>query len=220
MAADEVGGAVPLDAARLEAGLQALAARDPDIARALTRVGLPEPRVQPPGFSTLLRIIVGQQVSTKAAAAIWGRLEQGLGEVTPAALLAMSDEAVRACGLSRPKLAYAKGLAEAVVDGRLDIAGLERADDEAALAAITALKGFGRWSAEIYLLFALGRADTWPAGDLGVRLGLMRLKGLAERPTDAQMAEHGERWRPHRGCAAIFLWKVYGSTTLESTAES
>ncbi len=204
-----------LDAARLHAGLHELAARDVDVARELARIGLPEPRVRPPGFATLLNVVTAQQVSTHAAKAIFGRLQALLGEVTAPALLAHGDEALRGCGLSARKVAYARGLAEAVASGALDLDSLHDASDEEVVAAITALKGFGRWSADIYLLFALGRADAWPMGDLAVRLGLMRLKGWAERPDDAAMARQGEAWRPYRGCGAIFLWHYYGSATLD-----
>ncbi len=206
---------IPLDAVRLEAGLRALAERDAELAGAVARLGLPEPRIRPPGFATLLNIVVAQQVSTKAARAIFGRLEALLGEVTAARLLVRTDEELRGCGLSGRKVAYARGLAEAVASGRLDLEALSQAPDDEVAAAITALKGFGRWSADVYLLFALGRADTWPMGDLAVRLALMRLKGWTERPDDRAMERQGEAWRPYRGCAAIFLWHYYGAATLD-----
>jgi len=207
----------PLDQARLEAGLAALAERDAELRAALARLGPPAPRVRPPGFATLLRIVTAQQVSTHAAAAIWGRLEARLGEVTPDALLAVPAADLRAAGLSARKVEYATGLARAVADGTLDVDALARAEDEAVVAAITALKGFGRWSAEIYLLFALGRADAFPADDLALRLALGRLKGLEDRLATAGARELVAPWAPWRGCGALFLWHYYGAATLDRT---
>ncbi len=207
----------PLDHARLEAGLAALAAVDADLAAVLARIGPPAPRVRPPGFATLLQIVTAQQVSTRAAAAIWGRLEARLGEVTAARLLAVPPDELRACGLSGRKCEYAQGLAAAVAAGRLDLEALTEADDEDAIAALSALKGFGRWSAEIYLLFALGRADVFPADDLAVRLALSRLKGDGAR-IDAKAARVlAAPWAPWRGCAALLLWHLYGAATLDRT---
>jgi DNA-3-methyladenine glycosylase II len=207
----------PLDQVRLEAGLAALAERDAEVRAALARLGPPAPRVRPPGFATLLRIVTAQQVSTHAAAAIWGRLEARLGVVTPAALLAVPAEDLRAAGLSARKVEYATGLARAVADGTLDLDALAQADDEAVVEAITALKGFGRWSAEIYLLFALGRADAFPADDLALRLALGRLKGTDERLAAGAARELVAPWAPWRGCGAIFLWHYYGAATLDRT---
>ncbi len=207
----------PLDQARLEAGLAALAERDAEVRAALARLGPPAPRVRPPGFATLLRIVTAQQVSTHAAAAIWGRLEARLGAVTPAALLAVPAEDLRAAGLSARKVAYATGLARAVAEGTLDLDALARAEDEAVVAAITTLKGFGRWSAEIYLLFALGRADAFPADDLALRLALGRLKGREERLAGRAARELVAPWAPWRGCGAIFLWHYHGAATLDRT---
>jgi len=204
----------PLDQARLEASLARLAEVDADVGAALARIGPPAARVRAPGFATLLRIVTAQQVSTHAAAAIWGRLEARLGEVTPEAVAAVPVEELRACGLSARKATYAHGLAAAVTDGRLDLDALETVEEEEAIAAITALKGFGRWSAEIYLLFALGREDVFPAGDLALRLALGRLKGLDERLDAAAARALVEPWRPHRGAGAVFLWHFYGSATL------
>lgn len=207
----------PLDRARLEAGLAALAERDGELCAALARLGPPAPRVRPPGFATLLRIVTAQQVSTHAAAAIWGRLEARLGVVTPAALLAVPADELRAAGLSARKTAYATGLARAVADGTLDLDALARADDEAVIEAITALKGFGRWSAEIYLLFALGRADAFPGDDLALRLALGRLKGIEGRLVTKAARDLVAAWAPWRGCGAIFLWHYHGAATLDRT---
>jgi DNA-3-methyladenine glycosylase II len=158
-----------------------------------------------------LRTIVGQQVSVAAAASIWRKLEAAVGTgIEPPALLSASDEALRGAGLSRQKASYARSLAEEVTSGRLDLAALPQ-DDEDAIEVLVAIKGVGRWSAEIYLLFAEGRPDVWPAGDLAVQIALGRIKGLDERPTEKLTRALAEGWRPHRGAAAIFLWHHYGN---------
>lgn len=206
----------PLNGPVLARAVDRLAAIDPDIRAAVARIGYPIPRLRPPGFATLLRIMVSQQVSVRAAAAIWGRLEYACGEVTtPEGFLALNDDQLRAVGLSRRKVEYGRGLATAVIDGALDLDGLAELSDEEAVAELCKLKGFGRWSAEIYLLFALSRADSWPADDLAVQIGMQRLRGLETRPDRKTMDRLAEGWRPLRGCAAILLWHVYGAATLD-----
>lgn len=195
-----------IDAERLRASLDALAERDAAIARALARIGYPEPRISEPGYQTLLRAIVGQQVSIKAAASMWAKLTAVVGDPpNPERLLAAPDEALRGAGLSRQKAAYARSLAEEVVSGRLDFARLPE-DDEEAIAELVRVKGIGRWTAEVYLLFAEGRADIWPAGDLAVQIEAGRILGLPERPTEKRLRALSEAWRPHRGAFAIFSW--------------
>ena len=157
-------------AEQLRDSLDAIAAMEPGFVAAIARVGYPAPRVRAPGYETLLRTIVGQQVSVASAAAVWRKLEAELGEgCDPQALLARDFDALRACGLSRQKQGYARSLAELVVSGALDLHALP-ADDEEAIAQLVQIKGIGRWSAEIYLLFAEGRPDIWPAGDLAVKI--------------------------------------------------
>lgn len=200
----------------LAGAIDRLAGIDPDIEAVVTRIGYPIPRLRPPGFATLLRIMVSQQVSTRSAAAIWGRLEAACDEAaTPARFLALDDAALRAVGLSGRKMDYGRGLAQAMVEGGLDLDGLVALPEDEAIAAICKLKGFGPWSAAIYLLFALSRADSWPADDLAVQIGMQRLKGLDERPDRKTMDKLAEPWRPLRGCAAILLWHVYGAATLD-----
>lgn len=206
----------PLTGARLRQAVDALAALDPDVATALRRIGYPPARERAPGFPTLVRIVAAQQVSTASAASIWRRLEAALGgEVTPERLLAAGEPVLRAAGFSGRKAAYTLGLAEAVTAGRLDLHAVHGLDDEGAIAAITALKGFGRWSAEIYLLFALGRADAFPAGDLAVQIAFQRLKGLPARPGDPELRRLAAPWSPWRGAGAVFLWHYYGAATLD-----
>ncbi|MBO9714990.1 DNA-3-methyladenine glycosylase 2 family protein [Sphingomonas sp.] len=198
-----------LSAGQLKASLDALAAVEPAFARAIARAGYPEPRIRERGYETLLRTIVGQQVSVAAAQSIWNKLAAALGDLTdPNTVARASDEELRAAGLSRQKSGYARSLADEVTSGRLDLMHLPE-DDEEAIAALTRIKGIGRWSAEIYLLFAEGREDIWPAGDLAVQIEIGRLLGHAERPSEKLTRELAEAWRPHRGAAAILAWHHY-----------
>ena len=199
-----------LSQAQLHAALDALRAQEPTFARALDAAGYPEPRIRERGHVTLLRTIVGQQVSVAAAASIWTKMEGAFGAMAELGPLAgASDEALRAVGLSRQKASYVRSLADEVASGRLDFTALS-ADDEEAIAALTRIKGVGRWSAEIYLLFAEGRPDIWPAGDLAVQAEIGRLFGHDARPSEKALREMAETWRPHRGAAAIFAWHSYG----------
>lgn len=209
----------PRDAAgRLESALEHLAEDDREVRLAIARIGYPAPRVRPPGFATLLRIIVAQQVSTKAAAAIQGRLDAAMGErVEPGILLDLPVERLRACGLSGRKAAYARALAAAIVEGRLVLEALHAAPDEEVVRALTALPGFGRWSAEIYLLFALGREDVLPADDLALQVAYQRLKKLDGRPNAKALRALASPWSPWRGAASVFLWHYYGAATLDDT---
>ena len=193
----------------LKAALDTLAAIEPAFAVALQRAGYPPPRVRDRGYATLLRTIIGQQVSVAAAQSIWNKLEAQVGDLTdPATVAAASDEQLRAAGLSRQKVSYARSLAEEVTSGRLDFSQLPE-DDEEAIAQLVKIKGIGRWSAEIYLLFAEGRPDIWPAGDLAVQIEIGRILGHEERPPEKLMRDLAERWRPHRGAAAILAWHHY-----------
>ncbi len=198
----------------IKSAVQALAEREPAFAAVVDRHGVPEPRNSEPGATTLLRTIVGQQVSVAAARAMWAKLEAAFGSPPDLnLLLAASDEELRAAGMSRQKSGYIRSLAELVISGELDLASLP-ADDEEAIALLTKVKGIGRWSAEIYLLFAEGRADVFPAGDLAVMVELGRLMGLADRPSEKQLRELAEAWRPHRGAAAVLAWHSYNSAVL------
>jgi DNA-3-methyladenine glycosylase II len=139
---------------------------------------------------------------------MWAKLLEQVGDPSPTNILAASDEMLRAAGLSRQKASYARSLADEVLSGRLDLAMLDE-NDEAAIAELVRVKGIGRWSAEVYLLFAEGRPDIWPAGDLVVQIQTGRIMGLHERPTERHVRELAEPWRPHRGAAAIFAWHHY-----------
>ncbi len=198
-----------LSAEQLKASLDALTEIEPRFGVALSQAGYPEPRVRDRGYETLLRTIVGQQVSFQAAASVWARLEAARGDMTdPHAIIEASFDELRACGLSRQKQGYARSLAELVKSGALDLHNLP-ADDEDAIALLTQVKGIGRWSAEVYLLFAEGRPDIWPAGDLAVQIDVGLIMGLSERPGEKEVREIGEAWRPHRGAAAVFAWHHY-----------
>lgn len=197
----------------IKQALDQLAAGDRQLAAAIERVGYPAERRRGHGYPTLMRIIIGQQLSIKAAATIAARVEAAVGEdYRPEAILEMDDDALRALGLSKQKVRYARGLSEAYVSGALRVEDWPTMDDEAVLKDITALMGFGRWSAEMYLMFSLGRMDIWPADDLAVQEAVKRLKGLDVRPKQKEMDEHGEAWRPYRSAMAIFLWHYYAKT--------
>ena len=203
-----------LTTATIRKHLDAVAAEDPVVAGALARVGYPEERIRPAGYRTLLRTIVGQQVSVAAAASVWRKLEAELGEDMHAhELLARDFDTLRACGLSRQKQGYARSLCELVADGELDLENLPQ-EDEAAIAELTRIKGIGRWSAEIYLLFAEGRPDIWPAGDLAVQAACGKMLELGERPSEKETRVLAEKWRPYRGAMAIFTWHAYADPAL------
>lgn len=175
----------------------------------LDRAGPPRFRRRRNGFPTLLHIILEQQVSIDAAAAMHRRLAGLCQPLTPEPFLALDDETLRRCGFSRQKMGYARGLAAAVTEGRFDFAALDAAPDDDAFAALVAMKGIGRWSAEIYLIFALGRADVWPAADLGLQVAVAECLELPERPREPALRSLGEAWRPWRSVAACLFWQSY-----------
>jgi DNA-3-methyladenine glycosylase II len=194
--------------------VQALAKREPAFARVIEQHGVPEPRSSEPGAHTLLRTIVGQQVSVAAARSMWSKLEAAFGSPPDLGrLLAATDEELRAAGMSRQKSGYIRSLAELVLSGELDLDALPE-DDEEAIALLTRIKGIGRWSAEIYLLFAEGRPDVFPAGDLAVMIELGELLGLPDKPSEKHLRELAEPWRPYRGAAAVLAWHSYNSSVL------
>lgn len=195
--------------AGLAAAAPALGRAEPRFAALVAAHGLPEPRVAPRGLAGLLRAIVGQQLSIHAASRIWERLVRTLCDPgDPDALLAAAPEALRAAGLSAAKIAHARGLAEAIRSGRLDLDRLPTDDAEAA-AAIASVRGIGRWTAEIYLLFSERRPDVLPAGDLALRLAAGRLFGLEPPPAEAALRAMAAAWSPWRGAAAHLLWHAY-----------
>ncbi len=188
------------------AGLAQLLRLDPDLAAIEGAAGPLPWRTRPAGFPGLLQAIMGQQISNGAAAAIWRRLAALPGALEPSGLLALDEDALRGAGLSRPKVLHAQALATAFADGRLSEAGIAALDDEAAVAAMSAVRGTGRWTAEVYLLFALGRADVFPAGDLALAAAAADLKQLPSRPSPLALRTMAARWAPQRAIAARLLW--------------
>jgi DNA-3-methyladenine glycosylase II len=191
-----------------------LSASDADLARLCDAHGVPEMRTREAGFAALLRVIVEQQLSVASARAIWGRLETAMGAPTPAALLALDDKALKACGLSGAKMRYARGLAGDITSGRVDLAGLDAMDDEAAIAELMKLKGIGRWTAEIYLLASLGRPDVFPVDDLAVAAAASHLKGRRTRFSRKHLLRVCDAWRPWRSVAARLLWHYFRSAMM------
>jgi DNA-3-methyladenine glycosylase II len=187
--------------------------RDPKLATLMKRVGtwrLPAAGAPDP-FLSLVRVIASQQLSSKAADTIFGRVVTLLGGkdlVTPAHVLAADPLALRAAGLSRPKISYLRDLAERVADGRLDLHSFREHTDEEIIVAITAVKGLGRWSAEMFLMFRLNRPDIFPTGDLGIVKGMQKLHGMKKRPAERTMIRLAETWRPYRTVAAWYLWRL------------
>jgi DNA-3-methyladenine glycosylase II len=189
-------------------GIAVLAA-EPVFARILETAGPPRFRRRRNGFGTLLHIILEQQVSIDAAAAMHHRLVGLCQPLGPETFLALDDATLRSCGFSRQKMGYARDLAATVATGRFDFARLAAADDETALGALLAVRGIGRWSAEVYMLFALGRPDVWPAADLGLQLAVGEQLGLASRPSEPELRRQGEAWRPWRSVATCLFWQSY-----------
>jgi DNA-3-methyladenine glycosylase II len=165
-------------------------------------------RYTAPGYDSLVRIVIGQQVSTKAAQSIWEKFSKEVRNVTPARVMKMNDDDLRALGLSGQKVKYIRGLSEAIHGKSFDPHALEKLSDDEVYEAVTALKGFGRWSAEMYLMFSLARPDVWPAGDLGIQDGLKIYHRRAERPTADEALKMGKKFAPHRTAAAILLWHL------------
>ncbi len=195
------------------AALDRLARIDPDLARIEQQAGRLPWRVRQPGFSGLLNAIVGQQISNQAAAAIWRRCCALPGCGAPATFLLIDAETLRAAGLSRPKIAHGRAVAEAFCSGRLASETLAAMGDEEAVATLSSVRGLGVWSAEIYLLFALQRPDVFPAGDLALQAAAAHLKGLPERPRAADLRRIAEPWQPHRAIAARLLWHWWRHVT-------
>jgi DNA-3-methyladenine glycosylase II len=187
--------------------------RDPRLGALIKRVGrcrLQDSRTHDP-FNSLVRAIMSQQLSGKAADTIHGRviaLAGGVQQMTPARMLELEVTALRGAGVSRPKISYLRDLAERVQDGRLDLHALEHQHDEAVVVAITSVKGLGRWSAEMFLMFRLNRPDVFPVGDLGIVKGVQKLFGMKGRPAPRTMMRLAEPWRPYRSVAAWYLWRL------------
>jgi len=198
-----------MDQTRIKRHLNALAVRDADIDRGLRLVRYPPPRIRAQGFETLLSTIVSQQISTNAAAAIMQRLRDLLPAMRADDIMQLPAGALRQAGLSARKVEYVEGLAKSMVENSFDPAALVEMDDAAAIDAITSLRGFGLWSAEIYLMFSLQRRDIFPAGDLALRVALQKLKGIDEPLNEKQARELVVEWAPYRSAGSLFLWHYY-----------
>ena len=198
--------------------MHALARRDRGLARIVLRHGTPPLWARRPGFATLARMILEQQVSLASAAALYRRVGDELpAGWTPASVLSASEQGLRARGLTRQKARYVAELAARVADGRLALAKLARAPDDEAHAELVAVPGIGPWTASVYLLMALGRPDTWPPGDLALHKALATLRGLPRVPTSDEAIEIAAAWAPHRAVAARILWHGYLSERAANT---
>ena len=190
----------------------ALVTLDPLLARAHEQAPAFQWRQRPGGYAGLFRMVSDQQVSVAAAAAIWARVEAGLdGEVTPERALATNIETLRSFGLSIQKATYAHEIARAHVEGRIDFNHLEALSDDEATKALVAIKGVGRWTAEIYLMFCEGRTDLGPAADIALQEASRWADRLDERPKEKVVTARAEKWAPHRSAAAHLLWEWYGA---------
>jgi len=198
----------------------ALSAADPDIAALIERVGEVFVDIELDGFVSLARAIVDQQISLAAARTIWGRFEEmvtgGLVPVHPEAVLAYEVEALRSCGLSRSKASYILDLAQRVAGGALDFGALAPLDDEAVIAELTKVRGIGRWTAEMFLIFSLQRPDVFAVDDGGLRRAVAQLKGLDSDVPPALIGAIAEEWAPFRTCASLYLWRGLGQGALQS----
>lgn len=203
------------DPKQLRKAVKALVKQCAIIETAHARLGVPEWRTRQGDYSGLARIIAYQQVSTKAAGTIWGRVEVLLGKVTPKNVLAADIDALRGCGLSRPKIAHIRSIAEAVESGALNLKRVARASDEDAQAELIAVKGIGPWTADVYLMFCLGRWDVFPHADIGLAEAYRMITGERQRHPPKTLLKTAERWRPYRGVAAHMLWSYINAVRQE-----
>lgn len=200
---------MPLTEESFGHGLRVLSGRDPDLGRTLMKLGPPPMWVREPGFPTLVHVILEQQVSLASAQAAYDRLLAATSPLTPVRFLKLDDATLKTIGFSRQKTAYGRHLAQAILDGHLDLAQLEALDDAAVRSELIKIKGIGPWTADIYLLMALRRPDVWPSGDLALAAAAQAVKGLASRPTPGELEALGITWKPWRAIAARVLWHYY-----------
>src|SRR5436305_358714 len=204
--------ALQLTTASLAEGVAELARRDPQLAAVVARHGAPPLWDRPPGFETLVQIILEQQISLSAGRAAYGRLERLAGAVTPERVAALGESDLRRAGLTRQKSSYIRGLAVAIVAGEFDPNGLTAMDDQSARTELIKLRGVGAWTADIYLLMALGRADIWPSGDLALVAAIREVKRMRSLPSADRVGRITRAWSPWRAVAARVLWHHYLST--------
>ena len=194
---------------RLAESAEVLATLDTDLARILADHGPPPLWARKPGFITLIRIILEQQVSLASADAMYRRLIDNISPLTPASVLMAGPSHLRSFGVTRQKAAYFINVAGAIENGALDLRKLGRQSDEAVLTKLTSVKGIGPWTAKIYLLMALRRPDVWPIGDIALATAFKNMKGWQQRPTQPELNEFAKAWRPYRATAARMLWHYY-----------
>ncbi len=206
--------------ADIETGLSALRGLDPRLAGIIDRAGPVPLRRQPAGYRGLASIIVSQMVSRASATAIWGRLEASLGAVEPERILAVTDDGFRTVGLSRAKVTALRETATACLAGRIDLDRLSLMAPEEAMKALIAIRGVGPWTAEVYLLFCIGHADIFPAGDVALQAAVHHALGLENRPDARALRGVAEAWQPWRGVAARLLWAYYGACMGREVAPS
>ena len=201
--------------AHIRKALDALAVDHGAVRQAIAQVGYPPSRRREHSFESLARIVIGQQLSVKAAATIAQRVDEAVrGGLQPETLLATAPDTLKAAGLSRQKIGYLQSLAEAVRSGALPIETLPELTDDEVEAAITAVRGFGRWSAHMYMMFSLGRPDIWPSGDLAVRVGFGRIMGWRDRPDEKQVIDEGGAFSPYRSALALLCWQFYSEVPM------
>lgn len=205
-------GPKPLSARAFNAAARELATMDADLGRVVETYGIPKPKLREPGFATLVLLILEQQVSLASARSTFEKLNRTAGAIEPEAILALDDEALRSAGLSRQKARYTRLLSEEAASGALDVDGLARLDDDGVRTELTRITGIGPWTADVYMLTALHRADIWPVQDLALAVAAHEVKGLPARPRANELLEMGEAWRPWRTVAARILWHYYLNT--------
>ncbi len=200
---------IALDKEKLVAACQALAKQDKDLAFIFQTFGTPPLWAREPGFATLVHIILEQQVSVASAKSAFDKLVKYVDILTPESFLKINDAELKAVGFSRQKTGYARGLAEAILQEKIDLKGLKNVPDEMVKAELKKLKGIGDWTSDIYLLMALQRADVMPKGDLALHVAWQKLKNLELRPTADEFLVIAEKWKPFRAVAARLLWHFY-----------
>jgi len=198
-------------------GVRELAKRDEELAKIASTYGPPPLWEREQGFHTLIHIILEQQVSLASAKAAYNRLEEAVNPLTPKNFLGLTDKELKQIGFSRQKTKYGRELANAIVDGSLDLSGLSKLEDQEAKEQLMKVKGIGPWTADIYLLMALGRPDIWPNGDLALEVTIQGVKGWLRRPTPEEARKMSDEWQPWRAVAARLLWHFYLSERKKST---
>jgi DNA-3-methyladenine glycosylase II len=190
-------------------GIEELTKRDRDLAKIIDNYGYPPQWNREPGFTTLIRIILEQQVSYASAQATFKRLNEAVDNLSPASFLLLDDHELKAIGFSRQKTNYGRILAQAVIDRTLDLASLEKLADSEIRQKLTAIKGIGNWTVDIYLMMALQRQDVFPSKDLALAIAVQEIKDLAVRPTLLELETIAQTWKPYRAIATKILWHYY-----------